>query len=291
MMQSQRVGRGFTLIELLVVIAIIALLVGLLLPALGKARESARRVKCLSGTRQMALVMTYYANDQKDWYPVMPVSTPSREFLDGQYLYGGVAGLFNLTQLNNGETPSTDDGYALGRYVNFDRKPVLQDYLDEWGILVCPSDTRDHYYGAVWGPNASGTGKQMIPDVAKNRLAVISYRISYLYFAGLKSVDPVVPSAVPMWGDETNGSDTSTDAFYGGGGGGGSLATDFNAIAGQYAKADNHGAAGGNFAFSDGHADFVKGRIQDVFFSTSNTAQQSINVINPNRSKFIQTID
>lgn len=54
-------GRGFTLIELLVVIAVIALLVGILLPSLGSARNTARRVACLSNTRQMAVAANMYS--------------------------------------------------------------------------------------------------------------------------------------------------------------------------------------------------------------------------------------
>jgi prepilin-type N-terminal cleavage/methylation domain-containing protein len=60
---------GFTLIELLVVVAIITLLIGLLLSALGSAREQARRVVCLSNLRQWSMLMSTYAMENHDRYP------------------------------------------------------------------------------------------------------------------------------------------------------------------------------------------------------------------------------
>ncbi len=61
---------GFTLIELLVVIAIIALLIGILLPALGKARAAARQIKDSSQVRGVVQAMTIWANNNSDNYPL-----------------------------------------------------------------------------------------------------------------------------------------------------------------------------------------------------------------------------
>ena len=68
--QATNRRQGFTLVELLVVISIVALLIAILLPALGRAREQARRTVCASTVRQLTLTAQLYAADHNDEAPV-----------------------------------------------------------------------------------------------------------------------------------------------------------------------------------------------------------------------------
>lgn len=83
---SKQIKSGFTLIELLVVISIIALLIAILLPALGAARRSASSAECLSRVRSMSIAITAFEVDNKGLIP------PAFNGNDGLALFGGGVG-------------------------------------------------------------------------------------------------------------------------------------------------------------------------------------------------------
>jgi prepilin-type N-terminal cleavage/methylation domain-containing protein len=318
----QDAPRAFTLIELLVVIAVIALLIGVLLPALGKARRTAQDTKSLANIRSMGLSMTLYANDWKSWYPVMPIppNYQSRDYLSGQFVYGGVAGLFSLYQVGDGD--STGHYGYRGLTGNPDTAayytppgepartvPLMRSYLEGLPVLVSPRDREDRWYGFPYSStpvnNSYNAAPSKVPKPPAGENDVISYNISYLYIAGLRTDESNIVTPAPLWGDETNGPDVSTLAWYGGGDS--SAFQNYGAQAGAtgpggYAPVDNQGKDGGSFVFTDGHADFLRSTpgvptnqadtIQNIFFSSDTQRfPKSINAVDPRRSNRVQTID
>ena len=90
-LDPRRKPRAFTLIELLVVIAIIALLVGILLPALASARNSAKAVACSARLQQLGIALTGYLNDSRDALPQVRVDLGGFDANIGA-LFGGKKG-------------------------------------------------------------------------------------------------------------------------------------------------------------------------------------------------------
>lgn len=138
--------RGFTLIELLVVIAIIAILAGMLLPALARAKEKAHQSVCRSNLKQLALAMQMYVDDNRDTYP----GTASK----GAFVAMKEDWIFwNLTL-----RPSNDPSLPPSYYTNVQNSAIAR-YIGNFttNLFRCPADRDAPQREAAWRRAPSGT--------------------------------------------------------------------------------------------------------------------------------------
>ena len=214
-LKGSGIRRAFTLIELLVVIAIIAILAGLLLPALAKAKDKARKIKCTSNLRQISMAVLLYVPDNAGRLPQYQQSNkPTLDSLFQNCRYYLWGGRNTATRTNNNERLLTrymgefvaecpmDKGYRAGSGLD----PVIfkgsfykvygSSYAYQAAILDSRGKSRSFEYAAtdvLW--NGKPEGFKEVTQLVMAGDFTLSYPEFFTYgqphYAYLQTHDPV----------------------------------------------------------------------------------------------------
>jgi len=155
---NRRRSNAFTLVELLVVIGIIAVLIGLVLPAMGKAREAANRAVCMSKLRDIRNMLGIYAIANHDVVPLGCRAAPLKTYIPDNAAANAAAGVYNINYYlwQSGNTWGTPFGLGMLVTTGICKQPL---------IFYCPSVTHPSFlYKAP--TNAWGFGIGVAPTKA-----------------------------------------------------------------------------------------------------------------------------
>jgi prepilin-type N-terminal cleavage/methylation domain-containing protein len=170
-MDFRRVKRGFTLVELLVVIGIIAVLIAILLPALGKARTQARELQCMSNERQLLTALLMYTQDNSGYLPC-DASQGNKGYIDWDSSpwnpYAVERNPWWAEDANGNPLPiggyigtPTSPGFLV-RYLGQSRIPVanVNVIYPSPAIVHCPDDPEQALYSVSGDQNGNWYGAE-----------------------------------------------------------------------------------------------------------------------------------
>jgi prepilin-type N-terminal cleavage/methylation domain-containing protein len=189
--------QGFTLIELLVVIAIIAVLIGLLLPAVQKVREAAARISCSNNLHQLMLATANYTNDNRNKVP--PISgSPSGTASVATQTIGGSNGTFFYWIL-----PYLEQDTVYNAHVNSNLAGDYYSYYESWNSIDTPNPQAGFIVQQIIKAYICPSDSSVDPNPATTpagQWAVTSYAVNFQAFALGTPNNPTgtVPAGTPL---------------------------------------------------------------------------------------------